>query len=309
MDVKPLFEADTARPAQPAVQAAVHNTAPAMTVSEDLPVLPGNTDVSTVGASASQKISDMSKDILSQVRASDSGAFGDKLNELVSTAKRLDPNALKHSGMLQRIMNLGRSAKEQMLAQYQSVDARLEALSTELSTRIQRYKKQISDLDKLYELVAQQYQDIVKGIALLTQFREQLEQATAKLKQDLGPNPSVFDARRMTQAQSLMNQVEERLDTLERSKLLAEQFEPSVRLMQDNARSLVTKFDAVQTNVIPAWRNAFTLHVMQVEQQQGAQLATSIHDATDLAFRMQADALRQSSVEIATVRQRSVVSI
>ncbi len=122
-------------------------------------------------------------------------------------------------------------------------------------------------------------------------------------------NPDSFAALRVSDIQGRIDRAEKKVDDLERAKLLCKQLAPQIRLMQSNARSLTQKFGDVKTMTIPAWKNAFTLYIVNIEQKKGAQLANAVSDATDEAFRMQADLLRQNTQEIGKAAQRAVVSI
>jgi uncharacterized protein YaaN involved in tellurite resistance len=49
--------------------------------------------------------------------------------------------------------------------------------------------------------------------------------------------------------------------------------------------------------------------VLALESKKGAELVNTVYDATDAAFRMQADQLRENTQQIARAQQRSVVTI
>ncbi|QNA97554.1 hypothetical protein G4G31_07180 [Massilia sp. Se16.2.3] len=91
--------------------------------------------------------------------------------------------------------------------------------------------------------------------------------------------------------------------------LMATQMVPQIRLSQDNARALTDTFTDIVNVSIPAWRNVFSLYLLQLEAKQSAAVANAAYDATDAAFRAQADMLLENTETVARAKQRSPVSL
>ena len=100
-----------------------------------------------------------------------------------------------------------------------------------------------------------------------------------------------------------------RIDDLRRAMLMATQMVPQIRLSQDNARALTDTFTDIVNVSIPAWRNVFSLYLLQLEAKQSAAVANAAYDATDAAFRAQADMLLENTETVARTKQRSLVSL
>lgn len=261
--------------------------------------------IEKLGSQHSTQLSQFSKGMMSQVRASDMDEFGSKLNELISTAKGLDPTRFSNKGLINKIRGMMGSVKERMMSEYQTADGRMQVLLGELDKSIALHTRRITDLEDMYTANYQTYQ----GLELcVEQGNEMLAIIKAQIEDEKQVTDS-FAAQRVRDMQDRHDRVEKRIDDLKRMMLLAKQTAPEIRLLQDNARTLTEKFKDVKNVTIPAWQNAFALYLIQLEQKKGAELANSVHDATDSAFKMQADMLRQTSQEIAQAKQRSVVSI
>ena len=136
-----------------------------------------------------------------------------------------------------------------------------------------------------------------------TQLSQMIEEAKADT------NSTSLTAQHVADYQNRVLRLEKRIDDLGRAQYLAKLTAPQIRIMQENARVLAEKFKDIKVTTIPAWQNTFSMYLVQLEQQKGAQLATAIHDATDDAFKLQADLLRQNTATIATAKQRSIVSL
>lgn len=286
--------------AQPLV--AAQRFVPAQTISDQ--------DIEKLGDNYAMQLSGLSKKMLSSVRASDVDAFGEKLNALVGVAKELDPSKFKTKGIIASIQRMFGSAKEKMLAQYQSVEQRMNVLVGELDKSAQLQIQRVSDLEEMYAANLASHDGLgqaeEQGKQILVVMEKQLEEMTEQAK---SAPADTFTAQHLADYQAKMLRLEKRVDDLGRAKYLAKLSAPQIRIMQDNARTLAEKFNDIKVTTIPAWQNTFSMYLVQLEQQKGAQLANAVHDATDDAFKLQADLLRQNTQEITKAKQRSVVTI
>lgn len=308
--VKPLFDAVDTAVVSPTIVSNVSAQVPVVVTSTPpvQPLTSINDDViDKIGSQSRTQLSALSTKMLSSVRASDSDEIGAKLNQLVAVAKGMNPAELNKKGLLSKLTGLFGSVKEKMLAQYNSVEKQMDALITELNKSITLHSQRVTDLEGMYTSNYQEHQRLEADVAYATGLQTQLEAGLAQLKA-AGATDS-FAAQRIADLDNKIQRLEKRIDDLNRGMLLSKQMAPEIRLLQDNARTLVTKFHDSEDVTIPAWKNAFTLYLVQMEQKKGAALATLVDDSTDEAFRAQADALRSGTVEIAKAKQRSVVSI
>jgi uncharacterized protein YaaN involved in tellurite resistance len=266
-------------------------------------------EIEALGDDHAIELSQLSKQLLSSVKASDADQFGSKLNELVATAKGLDPSKFQRKGIVGTIMNLFGNTKEKFLAQYQTIDNRMMALVSELDKSAQLQRKRVGDLDQMFEANERSFNGLTEaeeyGKTILHDMEIQLAEMTAEAQQD----PDSFKAQAVADFKNKLMRLEKRIDDIGRAKHLAKLAAPQIRLMQDNARSLAEKFADIKVTTIPAWQNAFSMFLVQMEQQKGAALANAVHDATDDAFRMQADLLRSNTQDIARAKARSLVTV
>ncbi|MBD8544537.1 toxic anion resistance protein [Oxalobacteraceae sp. CFBP 8761] len=328
--MKPLFSAEEEANAASAVPGAVPTAVPA---TPSLPPLfsPAGTDalpalrpeasaaplvrvdisgiddkaIEALGGATGASVAKVSAKLLGTVRASDADVFGAQLNELIATAKGLDPAKLRSGGLMARVTGMFGSVKEKMLSQYQVVESRMDTLVTEMTRHANVHRGRISDFDEMYKGLEIYYQgldaDVKKGEA----WAAKLQQAVA---QQAAP-ANAFEAQQATELRRRLERLEKRIDDLRRAMLMATQMVPQIRLSQDNARALTDTFTDIVNVSIPAWRNVFSLYLLQLEAKQSAAVANAAYDATDAAFRTQADMLLENTETVARVKQRSIVSL
>jgi uncharacterized protein YaaN involved in tellurite resistance len=323
--MKPLFSSDEETQASSTPDVApAPSLAPLLSPSVDSGMLPAmrpevneapmvRVDISgiddkaieSLGGSTGTGVAKVSAKLLGTVRASDADVFGTQLNELIATSKGLDPAKLRSGGLMSRVSNLFGSVKEKMLSQYQVVESRMDTLVSEMTRHANVHKGRIGDFDEMYKGLEVYYQgldaDVKKGEGWVLK----LQQAVAQ--QPVAAN--AFEAQQATELKRRLERLEKRIDDLRRAMLMATQMVPQIRLSQDNARALTDTFTDIVNVSIPAWRNVFSLYLLQLEAKQSAAVANAAYDATDAAFRAQADMLLENTETVARVKQRSLVSL
>ncbi|MBB3223092.1 toxic anion resistance protein [Pseudoduganella umbonata] len=258
-----------------------------------------------LGGSTGAGVAKVSAKLLGTVRASDADVFGTQLNELIATSKGLDPAKLRSGGMMSRLTNMFGSVKEKMLSQYQVVESRMDTLVAEMTRHANVHRGRIQDFDEMYKGLETYYQGLDTDVRKGEDWAVKLRQAVAQQ-----PAPAnAFEAQQATELKRRLERLEKRIDDLRRAMLMATQMVPQIRLSQDNARALTDTFTDIVNVSIPAWRNVFSLYLLQLEAKQSAAVANAAYDATDAAFRAQADMLLENTETVARAKQRSLVSL
>ena len=322
--MKPLFDSDDDAQPAPVPPAALAPGLPPLTPAVTSGMLPAlqpessavpmvRVDISgiddkaieSLGGNTGTGVAKVSAKLLGTVRASDADVFGAQLNELIATSKGLDPAKLRSGGLLSRVSNLFGSVKEKMLSQYQVVESRMDTLVSEMTRHANVHKGRIHDFDEMYKGLEVYYQgldaDVKKGEGWIAQLQQAVAQQPAAA--------NAFEAQQATELKRRLERLEKRVDDLRRAMLMATQMVPQIRLSQDNARALTDTFTDIVNVSIPAWRNVFSLYLLQLEAKQSAAVANAAYDATDAAFRAQADMLLENTETVARVKQRSLVSL
>lgn len=258
-----------------------------------------------LGGNTGAGVAKVSAKLLGTVRASDADVFGTQLNELIATSKGLDPAKLRSGGLLSRVTNMFGSVKEKMLSQYQVVESRMDTLVGEMTRHANVHRARIQDFDEMYKGLEMYYQGLDADVRKGEEWAGRLRQAVA---QQAAP-ANAFEAQQATELKRRLERLEKRIDDLRRAMLMATQMVPQIRLSQDNARALTDTFTDIVNVSIPAWRNVFSLYLLQLEAKQSAAVANAAYDATDAAFRAQADMLLENTETVARAKQRSLVSL
>lgn len=296
---KPLF--DQGKSVATGQQAAQPRTTALVILSDaDIEKVGGN---KTGGGTA-----EFADKMMAQVKSSDLDEVGLKLTKLLSVAKSLDPSKLTEAkGFLDKLRGAVATKKDELMAKYQTAEQQMDALIREVDKTMIVSKARINDLETIYGQNVKMYESLKEDVATLERMAAELDAAVEQLQQSTIEDS--FAAQQIDDVRKRADRARKKADDFQRMMLLCTQLAPQIRMMQENARLLVTKFDDTKKTAIPAWKSTFSLYIIQMEQKKAAELSNAIHDATNEAFKRQADMLRQNTQAIATATQRSVVDI
>lgn len=303
--MRPLFSAAATPVVQPEILPSPVAAPVPVVVRPSALTVKSVDDIARVGSGNTAALSSLSAELFTSMKAADADKLGLHLNQVLAVAKKLDPQSFATKGVVGRLKGFFVDVKEQMFAQYNSVDGQLERLLKECAALMTLHQKRVQDLEQHYMANVAYHEGLGRDIAQLETSAAELREliAAAEAGQAQSEASSLLDLKRKLDA------AEKRADDLRRAQLLSKQAAPQIRLLQDNARALVDKFIDVRDVTIPAWRNVFTLYLAALEQQQGAKVTQAVDDATDAALRKQSELLHGVSVDIAKSRQRSLVSL
>lgn len=180
----------------------------------------------------------------------------------------------------------------------------MNVLCAEMDKSAGLMESRVKDLEQMFTDNENAYQFLGAEINRAVQIYEILEQQLAAM----GTPTDGFAAQKVADHQARMNRCEKRIDDLKRGQQLCLLAAPEIRSMQDNNRTVAGSFRDIKVTTIPAWLGVYSRYILSMETKKAAELGNTVHDATDQAFRMQADQLRQNTVAVAKLSQRSVVS-
>lgn len=255
-------------------------------------------ELDKIGAPQSQAIGQVTDELTKAVRANDLDEIGKNLGDILVKAKELDPKSLSKPGFF----GFFKRKTQQVANKFTSVSTQLQQLTTEVDGKITHFRGRVGTLQRLYEQTHQFHDDI--GTIC-----EEMDRRIQWMK-DNAPvvDPAdAFSAQERQKWDQTITMAEKRTDDLRRVQMLAQQQGPQIQLMIVNSVALAQKFDDVKTTTLPAWKNLFSLYILQLEQKKGAEMALAIDDATSKAIRSGADMLAQNTTMIHTALNQSAI--
>tara|TARA_R110002051_G_scaffold649_5_gene3213 strand:- start:642 stop:1580 length:939 start_codon:yes stop_codon:yes gene_type:complete len=253
--------------------------------------------------------------MLQDVRNKDVGPAGDSLRNIVTTIRGFSVSELdvrRERSWWERL--LGRAAPfAKFTAKFEQVQGQIDRVTDELLTHEHTLLKDIKSLDMLYEKTLQFYDELALYIAAGEAKLAELDATTIPAKQaqvDAAPETDqVMVAQELRDIRAARDDLERRVHDLKLTRQVTMQSLPSIRLVQENDKSLVTKINSTLVNTVPLWE---TQLAQAVTIQRSVEAAAAVRDANDLTNELltsNAQNLRESNKVIRTEMERGVFDI
>ncbi|WP_264210290.1 toxic anion resistance protein [Leisingera thetidis] len=267
------------------------------------------------GSGAQSELQTISQAMLSDVRNKDVGPAGDSLRNIVTTIRGFSVSELdirRKPSFWERL--LGKAAPfAKFTARYETVQGQIDKITDELLGHEHTLLKDIRSLDMLYEKTLQFYDELALYIAAGEAKLAELDGTAIPAKEaEVRAAPEgdqVMKAQELRDLRAARDDLERRVHDLKLTRQVTMQSLPSIRLVQENDKSLVTKINSTLVNTVPLWE---TQLAQALTIQRSAQAAAAVRDANDLTndlLTSNAANLRQSNEMIRQEMERGVFDI
>ena len=261
------------------------------------------------GAASQKKLSDFSETALSRVKTKDMGETGELITNLISELQGFDATTEQPKGIFGFFKKTSNSI-EQLKTRYDSADKNVERIKAQLEDHQVTLMKDITMLDKMYELNLVYFKElamyILAGKKKLAEVRaNDLKAAQEKAQRTQLPE----DAQAARDLADLCDRFEKKLYDLELTCNVSIQMGPQIRLIQSNDTMMAEKIQTTIVNTIPLWKNQMVLALGIAHSQQAMQAERAVTDATNELLKKNAATLKQGTIEIAKESERGIVDI
>jgi len=267
------------------------------------------------GSAAQAELQEISQAMLTDVRNKDVGPAGNSLRGIVTTIRGFSVSELdvrRDRSWWEKL--LGRAAPfAKFTAKFETVQGQIDKITDNLLEHEHTLLKDIKSLDLLYEKTLQFYDELALYIAAGTEKIRELDETVIPAKEkDVGKaaeDDKVMVAQELRDLRAARDDLERRVHDLKLTRQVTMQSLPSIRLVQENDKSLVTKINSTLVNTVPLWE---TQLAQAVTIQRSAEAAAAVRDANDLTNELltsNAANLRTSNKAIRTEMERGVFDI
>ena len=267
------------------------------------------------GSGAQAELQEISQAMLAGVRNKDVGPAGDSLRNIVSTIRGFSVSELdvrRQRSWWEKL--LGRAAPmAKFVAKFENVQGQIDNITDDLLRHEHVLLKDIESLDMLYNKTLQFYEELALYLAAGEAKLEELDTKVIPKKElqvsKAAENKAVMMAQELRDMRSARDDLERRVHDLKLTRQVTMQSLPSIRLMQENDKSMVTKINSTLVNTVPLWE---TQLAQAVTIQRSAEAAEAVRDPNDLTNKLltsNAQNLRDANKVIRQEMERGVFDI
>jgi len=267
------------------------------------------------GSGAQAELQVISQEMLAGVRNKDVGPAGSSLRDMVSSIRgfsieELDPN--RKLSWWERLMGKAQPMAA-FMAKYEDVQGQIDDITDELLSHETILLKDIKSLDKLYEKTLDFYDELALYIAAGEEKIRVLDTvdipAMEKTVADAPEGDGVILAQELRDMRAARDDLERRVHDLKLTRQVTMQSLPSIRLVQENDKSLVTKINSTLVNTVPLWETQLAQAVTIHRSREAAEVVHDANDLTNELLKSNASNLKQANKVIREEMERGVFDI
>jgi len=267
------------------------------------------------GSAAQEELQVISQSILQGVRNKDVGPAGDSLRTIVTTIRGFSVSELdlrRDRSWWEKL--IGRAAPiAKFTARFEMVQEQIDKITDNLLSHETTLLKDIKSLDMLYDKTLTFYDELALYIAAGEAKLKELDDTIIPAKEaDVQAAPAddqVMVAQELRDLRAARDDLERRVHDLKLTRQVTMQSLPSIRLVQENDKSLVTKINSTLVNTVPLWETQLAQALTIQRSRDAAEAVRDANDLTNELLTANAANLRETNKIVRQEMERGVFDI
>jgi uncharacterized protein YaaN involved in tellurite resistance len=267
------------------------------------------------GSRAQLELQQISQAMLIDVKNKDVGPAGDSLRQMVGTIRGFSVSELdarRERSWWERLT--GKAAPiANFMNRYEDVQRQIDRITENLLKHETMLLKDIKSLDQLYEKTLDFYHELALYIAAGEAKLRELDTETVPAKEAeveaAEESAKVLKAQELRDLRAVRDDLERRVHDLRLTRQVTMQSLPSIRLVQENDKSLVTKINSTLVNTVPLWETQLAQALTIQRSRDAARAVRAASDLTNELLTANAENLRQANREVREEVERGAFDI
>ena len=263
------------------------------------------------GGSAQEKLDEISNRMISGVQNKETGVVGEELSRMVAAIRGFDLDALDPNRTVswwERLLG-----KAQPLAlffqRYEEIRDQIDTISTNLEKHKAKLISDVIALDKLYDANLDYFRELELYIEAGERKLEEIEKIALPEHEKRAEEGDMEAVQALNELRGFRDDLQRRIHDLRLSRQVAMQALPSIRLIQENDKSLINKINSTLVNTVPLWRNQLAQTVTIFRSHDTAKALKDAGDLTNELLEKNAEGLREANVEVRRQMERGIFDI
>ena len=270
------------------------------------------TSIMHFGAEAQERVTTASSSILSGVKNKDLEGAAAPLSNMIVAIKGFDINELdpnKKPSFFDKLLGKAKPLAL-FLTKYEGLKEQIESIADELEKQKGVLLNDIELLDRLYDAnldyVYQLEDYIVAGEQKLSFMSEQ---EIPTIKEKVEKNDNMIAIQELKDLYGAKDDFERRVHDLKLTRQVALQSLPSIRMVQENDKTLVNKISSTLVNTLPLWKNQLAQTITIYRNQKAGEVLSSAMDLTNELLEANAKNLKESNRQTRELAEKGVFDI
>ncbi|WP_242919468.1 toxic anion resistance protein [Pontibacter liquoris] len=265
------------------------------------------------GVETQRKLGYYSNELLTKVKAKDSGDAGTAINDLLAQINMIKVDEEEKRGFLSRLP-FAKKIKDKtarLASQYNSVAENVDAVVVRLEKTRQSIMKDSTSLEVMFKQAVEYIHEVRAVIAAGKMKIEELETETipalqAEVEQS---DQDELAVQRLSDMVAFKDRLEKKVHDLTLSHTIATQSMPQIRMIQTTNDVLAQKIQNSIVTVIPVWRQQVAIALGLEKQRKALEIQKKVTDTTNEMLLKNSQLLKTNVVSAAKENERGIVDV
>lgn len=265
------------------------------------------------GTKTQEQMTTISEKMLNGVKNKDIGSAGKSLTSMITAIKGFDIDSLnpgEEPSWWEKLIGKTKPVVE-FLSKYEDVRKQIDTITDEMEGHKTQLLTDVVTLDKLYEANLDFFHKLEAYISAGAEKLRRLDSddipklvAEVQLKTE-----DMVLAQNLRDLRSARDDLERRVHDLRLTRQVAMQSLPSIRLVQENDKTLINKINSTLINTVPLWKNQLAQAVTIFRMSDAAKVVKEASDLTNDLLEKNAETLRMGNAAVRKEMERGVFDI
>ncbi len=265
------------------------------------------------GTKTQEQMNAISEKMLEGVKNKDIGAAGTALTSMITAIKGFDVDSLNPNdepSWWDKLIGKAKPVAE-FLSKYEDVRKQIDSITDQMEDHKTQLLTDVITLDKLYAANLDFFHNLETYITAGAEKLHRLDTddipklaADAAVKTD-----DMLMAQSLRDLRAARDDLERRVYDLRLTRQVAMQSLPSIRLVQENDKTLINKINSTLINTVPLWKNQLAQAVTIFRMSDAAKVVKEAGDLTNELLEKNAETLRLGNEETRKQMERGVFDI
>jgi uncharacterized protein YaaN involved in tellurite resistance len=262
------------------------------------------------GSKLQRELTELSDNMLEGVRHKDVEPATASLGEMVLMLRGFSAEELSRKpGLLARLFGSSKPVVK-FLQQYETVRGQIDGVTDQLEGHKTQLLTDIVSLDRLYDASLDYFRALENYIAAGEERLRLLDSEDIPAAERAAASETeIVEAQKLRDLRSARDDLERRVHDLRLTRQVTMQALPSIRLVQENDKSLIRKIQSTIVNTIPLWRQQLAQAITIFRSGQAAESVKAATDLTNELLEKNADALQEANRAARSQIERGVFDV
>mgnify|MGYP006935489089 CR=1 FL=1 len=266
--------------------------------------------ITNYGSECQKSISDLSQQILGNIKTKNVGEVGNLVTELMKTMKDTDLGALDgKTNFLMKMFYKIKDPIDNFLAKNENLAENIKKVASDMAEERLELIKSINTLDQMFEL-CHVYHDNIQNYIFAGKLKiEEESKKVSKLEAIANESGDLQDVQAFEDCKRTIERFNKRLHDMELTKQVILLQAPQIRQMQSTNMALADEIQNSLVNAIPAWQSSLVITVEGYKANKTMKIQNGLRSVLNKSLVATSEMLKETTVEVAKMGQKGLIDL